>query len=253
MKSSFKKSDIIKYMIIALVAYLSKQVMDHLLDSVVDKKTEQIANEQKQEEQEEAKTQVISGTIQGHDYVDLGLSVKWATCNVGAENPWDYGDYFAWGETETKNSYIEENSSTYGVSFSDLENYRLIDEYGNLTFDYDAASKNWGEGWRMPNSKECDELVNECRWTWSIFNGVNGYKVTGKNGNWIFLPAAAGSSDTSSYLVGSIGYYWSSAVYESLSIYGLSIYACRLYFDSDRRSTDYDCRNNGRTVRPVTE
>lgn len=92
MKSSFKKSDIIKYMIIALVAYLSKQVMDHLLDSAVDKKTEQIANEQKQEEQEEAKTQVISGTIQGHDYVDLGLSVKWATCNVGAVNPWEYVD-----------------------------------------------------------------------------------------------------------------------------------------------------------------
>lgn len=92
MKSSFKKSDIIKYMIIALVAYVSKQVMDHLLDSADDKKKEQVANEQKQEEQEEAKTQVISGTIQGHDYVDLGLSVKWATCNVGAENSWEYGD-----------------------------------------------------------------------------------------------------------------------------------------------------------------
>lgn len=247
MKSSFKRSDIFKYMIIALASYLFKLVTDQLFGSDDDKKTEQVANGHKQDGKEESKTQVISGAIQGHDYVDLGLSVMWATCNVGAENPWDYGDYFAWGETETKNSYIEENSSTYGVSFSDLENYGLIDEYGNITFDYDAASKNWGEGWRMPNRKECDELVNECIWTWSIFNGVNGYKVTGKNGNWIFLPATGYRNGTSCDDAGSDGYFWSSTVVGLYNAHGI-------HFDSSRKHTGEwgrSCKSS--VVRPVTE
>ena len=130
------------------------------------------------------------GKHEGHGYVDLGLSVKWATCNVGATSPEDYGDYFAWGETETKSEYTEENSATYGLSISQLESQGYIDGAGNLNPQYDAAAANWGGDWRMPTVAEMWELINNCTWTWTTQNGVSGYNVEGPNGNSIFLPAA---------------------------------------------------------------
>ena len=177
--------------------------------------------------------------LSGHEYVDLGLSVKWATCNVGASKPEDYGNYYAWGETTTKSSYTESNSKTYGKKMSDIA--------GNA--QYDAARANWGGNWRMPTKAEMQELIDKCNWTWTTQNGVKGYKVTGPNGNSIFLPAAGYRYGSSLYHAGSSGYYWRSTPdgSDSCSAY-------YLYFDSDNHLMNYlGYRDNGRSVRPVLE
>ncbi|MBQ7820306.1 MAG: hypothetical protein IJ341_11490, partial [Bacteroidales bacterium] len=175
-------------------------------------------------------------TNNGHAYVDLGLSVKWATCNVGATTPEEYGDYFAWGETETKDTY---DWSTYKycngtedsmTKYCTNSNNGTVDNKTTLELTDDAAHVNWGGSWRMPTKAEQEELMdtNNCTWEWIARNGVNGYKVTSKkNGNFIFLPAAG--SLFSSYLgnAGSDGNYSSS----SLGMY-LSYHARDLYFGS---------------------
>ena len=131
----------------------------------------------------------------GYEYVDLGLpsGLKWATCNVGAEKPEDFGDYFAWGETTPKKQY---DWRTYKyckgtdrtlTKYSDCNN-GFIDKTV-LDSESDAATVNWGGLWRMPTDVELTELREQCTWTWTIQNGVNGYNVTGPNGNSIFLPA----------------------------------------------------------------
>ena len=179
--------------------------------------------------------------------VDLGLSVKWASCNVGAESPEEYGDYFAWGETSPKSSYTESNSVTYGLSTSTLESRGIIDANGNLTAAYDAATANWGGNWRMPTLAEMEELIDNCTWEWTTQNGVYGRKVTGPNGNSIFLPAAGDRDDTSLYNAGSFGYYWSATPDSDSDI------ACSLYFKSYDPDWSYSNRGLGRSVRPVSE
>ena len=175
-----------------------------------------------------------TGTINGHDYVDLGLSVKWATCNVGASSPSDYGDYFAWGEAETKSEYTIENSATYGKD--------------NFTF-HDAAAENWGGSWRMPTKAECEELINNCTCTWTIIDGHKGCKLTSeKNGNSIFLPAAGYRNDTQLYRADEWGIYWSSSPGESNSSD-----AYNLGFDGGYHTVVWSCRYNGLSIRPVTE
>ena len=174
-----------------------------------------------------------------HDAVDLGLSVMWATCNVGAESPEDYGDYFSWGETETKDSYTSSNCVTNGVEIDDIA--------GNA--EYDAATANWGDSWRMPTRNEFKELVNSCTWEWTTQNNVDGYLVTGSNGNSIFLPAAGTRYETSLHYAGSEGYYWSST-----PIGSSTKYAYCLCFYSGSHIASYDItRYNGLTVRPVSE
>ncbi|MBO5848484.1 MAG: DUF1566 domain-containing protein [Bacteroidales bacterium] len=183
-----------------------------------------------------------------HEYVDLGLSVKWATCNVGAETPEGYGDYFAWGETTTKTNYSSSTSATYGLSISQLESQGYIDGAGNLNPQYDAAAANWGGDWRMPTEAEMRELIDNCTWTWTTQNGVKGYKVTSKvNSNYIFLPAA-GRFGSSLIDAGSYGDYWSSTPYESISNY-----AYYLDFHGSDHSMRRNYRNLGRGVRPVLE
>ncbi len=179
-----------------------------------------------------------NGTINGHGYVDLGLSVKWATCNVGASSSSDYGDYFAWGETTTKSEYTEENSKTYGKSMGSIA--------GNS--QYDAARANWGSTWRLPTSEEIDELINKCMWTWTSQGGHNGYKVTGPNGNSIFLPAAGWRYGTSLDSAGGLGGYWGATPYED----GTDN-AYDLLFNSGGPDRDWDYRNIGQSVRPVSE
>ena len=185
----------------------------------------------------------------GHEYVDLGLSVKWATCNVGANKPEEYGDYFAWGETSTKTEYNSDNCPTDGLSESKLQSQDYIDGEGNLTSQYDAARANWGGSWRMPTKYECHELIDKCKWEWVTINGVNGYKVTGTNGNSIFLPAAGdryGSLGLGG--AGSHGSYRSSS--PSVNIY-------RTYYIFFRSSShdmhNYGLRIQGHSVRPVLE
>lgn len=178
--------------------------------------------------------------------VDLGLSVKWASCNVGATSPEEYGDYFAWGETETKSSYTSDNSLTYGLSTTELESRGIVGSDGNLTAAYDAATVNCGSDWRMPTLDEIKELVDKCTWSWTTQNGVNGRKVTGPSGNSIFLPAAGYLNDTSLNSAGFNGYYWSA----TLDSYGYHAYG--LLFYSGYHDWDGP-RPFGFAVRPVSE
>jgi hypothetical protein len=130
-----------------------------------------------------------------HQYVDLGLSVKWATFNLGASASEESGDYFAWGEVEPKAEYSWENYKWCDGTESVMTKYNDEDGKSILDMVDDAAHVNWGGDWRMPTKEELDELCDKCNWEWIMLNGVNGCKVTGPNGNSIFLPAA-GSYNT---------------------------------------------------------
>ena len=193
-----------------------------------------------------------------HEYVDLGLSVKWATCNVGANKPEEYGDYFAWGETEPKDYY---DWSTYKwcngsdntqTKYCTDSYYGTVDNKTQLELSDDAARANWGGSWRMPTTEEQQELINNCTWTWTTQNGVNGYKVTSKkNGNSIFLPAAGcrnGSSLDNAGSYGLYGLYWSSSLDT-----GDPVDAYELYFDSVYMRWNYNNRHCGQSVRPVCQ
>lgn len=166
------------------------------------------------------------------ELVDLGLSVKWATCNVGATTPEGYGEYFAWGETKPKSNYSSSNY-TYDADPTTLPSYA------------DAATVNWGGAWRMPTYNESTELRNNCTWTWTTQNGIKGYKVTSKtNGNSIFLPAAGRRVD-SSIRASDDGYYWSSSLYVYSDDAG--ILSFNYYSVYSNNGTRYE----GQSVRPV--
>ena len=188
-----------------------------------------------------------------HEYVDLGLSVKWATCNVGADSPEDYGDYFAWGETQPKSYYDLstykwcEGSNDTITKYCNDSNYGTVDNKTILELSDDAANANWGGSWRMPTKAEQEELRNKCTWTWEQKNGVNGYTVTGQNGNSIFLPAAGYRVDSGLGSAGSGGSYWSSSLDTRYSDF-----AYDLYFSSGVvNSTNSSSRDDGQSVRPV--
>lgn len=196
------------------------------------------------------------GSENGYEWVDLGLSVKWATCNVGAVSPESSGSYFAWGETSPKSDYEWETYKfrTSGDSYDNVKfsKYNTYSDYGpidaNTTLDLidDVARVNWGGSWRMPTLDELDELRTKCSWTWTISNGVKGRKVTGPNGNSIFLPAAGYRYGTAVLDVGSYGYYWSSSLRSDYPSY-----ACCLYFFSDGVDWYSGPRYYGHTVRAV--
>ena len=194
--------------------------------------------------------------------VDLGLSVKWASWNVGASAPEEYGDYFAWGETKPKDIYSLFTYKWCNFSASQLTKYCNNSNYGYNGFmdnktildpKDDAAAANWGGSWRMPTKAEQDELRSECTWTWTTLNGVYGRKVTsnksGYTNKWIFFPAAGYRNGTSLGNAGSYGYYWSSSLYtDSPSS------AYYVYFRSDGVNwSSYYGRCYGQSVRPVSE
>ena len=213
-----------------------------------------------------------------HEYVDLGLSVKWATCNIGASKPEEYGDYFAWGETEPyyepgfaredpQSHWKSSKSGGYywssykycNGSLRTLTKYCYDSSYGYngytdsktvLDPEDDAAHVNWGGSWRMPTCAEQDELRTNCTWTWTTINGIKGYKVqsnkSGYTDRWIFLPAAGSRFCTDLDDVGSYGRYGSSLFYT-----GFPGYAFGLNFDSGSCSTDFYSRFVGFSVRPV--
>ena len=191
----------------------------------------------------------------GHEYVDLGLSVKWATCNIGATTPEEYGDYFSWGEVEPKEEYHWSNYKWCNGTGDTQTKYCTNSDYGTVDnktvldlFD-DAARANWGGSWRMPTDAELTELREQCTWTWTTQNGVNGYKVTSKsNGNSIFLPAAGFRDDSSLNYAGSSGYYWSSSLYTDYPDH-----AWHVYFNSDYVSRYGGDRGCGFSVRPVCQ
>ena len=198
-----------------------------------------LAEQQRRQEEEERRRQ-SQGGISTSKEVDLGLSVNWAGWNVGASSPEGYGSFFAWGETSPKSGeYVE---STY--RYHDGSSYINIGSNIRGT-QYDAARANWGGSWRMPTKAECEELVNRCTWKWTTYNGVDGMKVTGPNGNSIFLPAAGRRRYTLN-LRGSYGDYWSGSFLESDSSR-----AWDLYFSSSGTGVGNNYRESGRSVRPV--
>lgn len=175
--------------------------------------------------------------IKGHEYVDLGLSVKWAATNVGADIPTEDGYYFAWGEVDEKPEFWTGNCKTYDQLTTDIKSDP----------DYDAARAAWGKYWRMPTQEEVDELCRKCKWEWTVDDGKNGYRVTGPNGRSIFLPAAGWRSGGNKEYAGTHGVYWSSvpSKTDNQKSYGL-------FFSVLHHNAGWINRCNGRSVRPVT-
>lgn len=191
--------------------------------------------------------------INGHDAVDLGLTVKWATMNIGAATPEGYGEYFAWGETKSKDVYEWRTYMWCNGSYRSQTKYCTDSSYGKvdnktmLDSEDDAATANWGKQWRMPTRDEMDELQEKCTWTWTTRNGVNGYLVqSATNGNFIFLPACGERYGSEIHNGGTCGNYWLS----SLGTSG-SNDACTLFFKSDRNDWGYSSRYHGLSVRAV--
>lgn len=198
------------------------------------------------------------GAIRGHKYVDLGLpsGLKWATCNVGADEPWEYGGYYAWGETEEKSDYSWETYKWCNGTRHTMIKYCTDSDYGRvdnktvLDPEDDVAHVKWGGSWRMPTIDEINELVYKCIWEWTSINGIKGCRITGPNGNSIFLPEA--------------GMYYEIKVSASSCLYSSSSLAdgrgggdydnqLGLYCgDGVRRWTNLG-RCHGHSVRPVSE
>ena len=209
-------------------------------------------------------TGATTGTLNGHDWVDLGLpsGTRWATCNVGATNPEGYGNYYAWGEITTKETY---NWSTYRhcngspslftkyCNDADFGDNGYTDNLTTLEAYDDAATANWGSGWRMPTYDELNELINNCTVTWTTQNGVNGLLFTGHNGNSIFLPAAGARRD-SGLVDADYGYYWSSSLFPSQN-FARYLYFCSGSYGNAEPCTDGSMgatlRCRGQSVRPV--
>ncbi|MBO7281335.1 MAG: hypothetical protein J6V00_09275 [Bacteroidaceae bacterium] len=191
-------------------------------------------------EETSARAKVVAQVKPGqqqNDAIDLGLPsrLKWASCNIGASSPEECGDYFAWGEIDPKSNYSEFNSITH------KKRMKSIIGDGN----YDVATAKLGKSWYTPSSADFEELINNCTWEWTTVNDVNGYKVTGPNGNSIFLPAT-GYRDVTSYSNdGKSGEYWSSTPHKDTQY---SYYFC---YTADGYYTFWNCRYVGRCVRPV--
>ena len=200
-----------------------------------------------------------NGSLNGHDYVDLGLpsGILWAACNVGADTPEGNGDYFAWGETESKELY-DWKSYKYGIFFH--ERYELnkyctdscyglngfVDNLTHLELDDDAARTSWGAGWRMPTIEEWEELFLNTTNAWTTQNGVDGWCFTASNGNSLFLPAAGYWWD-GEFNCADLGVYWSSSLNTD--------YPNRAWSFHFGQNNGHLCgssdRNRGQTVRPV--
>ena len=202
-------------------------------------------------EPNERKQQVIGIPITPGLAIDLGLSVKWASHNVGANSPEEYGGYYAWGETEEKSNYNKDTYEWY------KKRWGIFDIYTNIGSKiigthYDVAHVKWGGNWRMPSDEEIQELIDNCECEEVTINGVKGFKFTSKkNGNSIFLPAAGYRDDTGVYYSGTNGNYWSGTLHpDDLSLsraYSLYCYGSDAYWSS------HFYRDNGFSVRPVSD
>ncbi len=194
-----------------------------------------------------------------HQYVDLGLSVKWATCNIGANKPEERGDFFSWGETENKrinnwNTYKYSEGSkkalTKYCSNPDYAWHELTDSVSVLELADDVAHIKWGDSWRIPTKAQMDELLDNCTWTWTMLNGVNGYKVTGKKPGFtnksIFLPVTGRYDDGRIFNYRTHGYYWSR---ECGTVTSETAYTLEVY--TKGASTEIQPRYESFAVRPV--
>lgn len=178
------------------------------------------------------------GYINGHGYVDLGLSVKWATCNVGATDIGGYGGFFAFGETETKPmGYTSSTSKTWNKPMGDISENSI----------YDTAFVNWGDSWRMPTKQEMEELINKCGFRWINTGGSTGWLVIGPNNKAIFLPASGEFFETTNRGLDKQGNYWCSIPSENPN------YAFSMNFSYDNMKIGASYRFLGFSVRPVSE
>ena len=188
----------------------------------------------------------------GHEYVDLGLSVKWATCNVGAQNPEDYGEYYAWGETITKTTYTWKNyrfrvsGDTYSdLKFSKYDPAEILDHLKKTVLDLadDVANVKWGGNWRMPTRDEIEELTFNCDWIWTTQNGVEGVRITslveGYTDRSIFIPAAGYRNQHELIFPGQYGYIWSNTNTDI----NVNTSAYCMYFNSDGSYLDHMIRS----------
>lgn len=203
----------------------------------------------------EVKSFITKNLVLQSGAVDLGLSVKWASCNLGATTPEEFGSYYAWGETAASTG-----SSNYNWKkpYSELQSLGVIASDGNLTAEYDAASRNLGGQWRMPTDAEISELCQNCEWNRYTLNNVEGFMVMGPNGNYIFLPTAGMLIDKFPYSAGAgySGYYWgATADQDAISEQEVSVYSSfGLYMESEYLNLyKYDDRSTGLTIRPVTD
>lgn len=187
-----------------------------------------------------------TGMINNHAFVDLGLpsGTKWATCNIGANNPWDFGDYFAWGESESKSVYTEDNCKTINKSI-------IIGSQP----DYNVATKKWGKNWSIPERSQLLELIQNCKWEWQTLHGNNGYKITGPNNKSIFIPCAGGYNGANMNGINSLGVYWGYYYADSFELandnYTRGLCLC---FDKSHKPEITD-RNRwyGFSIRPVAK
>ena len=200
------------------------------------------------------KTFILELELDGVQAIDLGLSVKWASCNVGANEPWEYGDLYSWGEVETKSEYYWDTYKFYNngkfTKYNSNSDYGIVDNKNILEPEDDVAHVKWGGNWRMPTLQEQVELMNNCSWTWTVLNGINGYLVvsnkTGYTDRFIFLPASGYGKGTAINNLGSRGRYWSSSLGSSFPNY-----ADHIYFNSGEKSGNSSYRFRGHSVRPV--
>lgn len=190
--------------------------------------------------------------------IDLGLpsGLKWASFNIGASSPHGYGEFFAWGELETKDDY---SWSTYrfGTSssgpfskYNSQSSYGMVDHKTILDPEDDVAHVIFGNNWRMPTEAEWTELKENCSWNWTTQNGAAGVLLSAANGNSIFLPAAGARNGTNLDNVGSYGGYWSSSLGTSPNRASIVFFHSTSYYWFDIGSAD---RYRGYQIRPVTE
>lgn len=185
-----------------------------------------------------------------YEYVDLGLpsGLKWAAYNIGASSPEEFGNYYAWGEIETKDKYSMSNSATFELTMDELQAQGYINEEGNLSSSYDVATVNWGGSWRMPTGAEIRELMDNCTWIWTTLKGVKGYNIEGSNGSSIFIPAAGYCVGGNVLNEGEFCNYWSytPVVDSKHQSYALD------YGEGFKEISEF-VRYAGLSVRPVTE
>ena len=209
--------------------------------------------------------------------IDLGLpsGTKWANMNIGAKSISSYGDYFAWAETkgsqDGKTNFTEKNYKYYMESTTKTTDedgfiieitkkgytkYVTDDKSGydgfrddkvTLELEDDAAYENWGGKWRMPTIEEFEELRDKCTWEWALMNSNYGYKITGPNGNYIFIPAAGGYVNTGIDGTGKTCSYWTC----SLSNWYSNAYFTSFHAENDLNFYDTNTRHIGRSIRPV--
>ena len=223
---------------------LSKEGYEHFSSTVTVNHNQKLSQSYTMTKNDEGTSEIYkeyssnakTGMVNGHEWVDLGVSVLWAKCNLGALRPSDNGEYYAWAETSPKLNYMEATNEMININ----------EISGNV--DYDAATANWGGGWRMPKNEEYEELLNKCDWQWTSVDGHYGCMITGPNGNSIFLPAAGYRNGTSLYGSELRGYYWTSTPDQDSPQEVFCLYFYRGYY----RMYLYN-RSGGRTIRPVID